>query len=303
MNNISASLKKFMGNKNTVTILGVLVCIVILIVGYNRTINSQIKLTQVPYATQTIQPKTLITSDMVGTMSVPEAFIKVGEYYKTESQIVGKYSNYNTVIAQGSLFYKDLVTEEQYMPDSYMYNIESGYTAVLLKVDMASTYANSMMPGNYINLYFKALLPADENEDSEADSDTIIFGKFLSNVEILAVKDSKGQHVFETTEEVRTPAYMIFALKEDQHLLLRKATYLQSKYSVEILLVPNTEDLDDDTTVELSSADIEEFINKRTKMVDVSNLPSTEDLIIGGGDINLNGNVNTNTNDENNENE
>ena len=276
-----------------------LVCIVILIVGYNRTINSQIKLTQVPYATQTIQPKTLITADMVGTMSVPEAFIKVGEYYKTESQIVGKYSNYNTVIAQGSLFYKDLVTEEQYLPDSYMYNIESGYTAVLLKVDMASTYANSMMPGNYINLYFKALLPADENEDSEADSDTIIFGKFLSNVEILAVKDSKGQHVFETTEEVRTPAYMIFALKENQHLLLRKATYLQSKYSVNILLVPNTEDLDDDTTVELSSADIEEFINKRTKMVDVSNLPSTEDLIIGGGDINLNGNTNNNNSNDN----
>ena len=70
MNNLSNSMKKFLGNKNTVTILGVLLCIVILIVGYNRTINSQIKLTQVPYATQTIQPKTLITSDMVGSMSV-----------------------------------------------------------------------------------------------------------------------------------------------------------------------------------------------------------------------------------------
>ena len=42
---MNASLKKFLGNKNTVTILGVLLCIVILVIGYNRTINSRIKLT------------------------------------------------------------------------------------------------------------------------------------------------------------------------------------------------------------------------------------------------------------------
>ena len=59
---------------------------------------------------------------------------------------------------------------------------------------------------DYINIYFKAILPASESEDNK---DTIMFGKFLSNIEILAVKDSSGQHVFENTEEKRTPAYML----------------------------------------------------------------------------------------------
>lgn len=276
MNNLSASIKKFIGNKNTVTILGVILCIVILIIGYNKTINSQIKLTQVPYALQTIQPKTLITSDMVGTMSVPQAFIKVGEYYKTSDQVVGKYSNYNTMIAKGSLFYKDLLTEQKYLPDSYMYNVPKGSTVINYPVNMSTTYANSMMPGDYINVYFKAILPASESED---DKDTIMFGKFLSNIEILSVKDSSGQHVFENTEEARTPSYMLFAVKEEQHLLLRKALYLQNKYSVELLLVPNTEEISEDAEVVLNSADITKFITDRTELVDVTDLPTIEDAI------------------------
>lgn len=276
MNNLSASLKKFIGNKNTVTILGVGLCIVILIIGYNNTINSQIKLSQVPYALKTIQPKTLITEDMVGLMSVPQAFIKVGEYYKDKNQIVGKYSNYNTMIAKGSLFYKDLLTEQKYLPDSYMYNVPKGSTVINYPVNMSTTYANSMMPGNYINIYFKAILPASESENEQ---DTIMFGKFLSNIEILSVKDSSGQHVFENTEETRTPAYMLFAVKEEQHLLLRKALYLQNKYGVELLLVPNTEEISEDAEVVLNSADITKFITDRTELVDVTDLPTIEDAI------------------------
>ena len=278
MNNLSASLKKFLGNKNTVTIIGILLCIVILIIGYNRTINSKTRLTQVPYAVETIQPKTLISESMVGTMSVPEAFIKVGDYYKDASQIIGKYSNYNTMIAKGSLFYKDLLTEERYLPDSYMYSVPKNYTVVNLKVNMDTTYANSMMPESYINIYFKALLPASENEEQK---DKIMFGKFLSNVQVLAVKDSNGQHVFENTEEVRTPSYILFAISEEQHLLLRKATFLQREYSVELLLVPNTKELPDEVEVNISSNDIKNFINDRTELVDVTDI-SIEDIIING---------------------
>lgn len=277
MNNLSASLKKFLGNKNTVTILGVLLCMVILVIGYNRTINSKIKLTQVPYSINTIQPKTLITSEMVGVMSVPEAFIKVGKYYKNVEQVVGKYSNYNTVIAQGSLFYTDLLTEQKYLPDSYMYNVPEGYTVINYPVTMSSTYANSMMPESYINIYFKATLPASENE--EDDEDKIMFGKFISNVEVLSVKDAQGQHVFENTEEVRTPSYMLFAVPEEYHLLLRKALYLQNKYSVEILIIPNTVKPDEVADVSLTSAEIKSFIEARTKTVDVTDLPPIEDAI------------------------
>ena len=72
---------------------------------------------------------------------------------------------------------------------------------------------------------------------------------------------------------------MLFAVKEEQHLLIRKALYLQNKYSVELLLVPNTEEISEEAEVVLNSADITKFITDRTELVDVTDLPTIEDAI------------------------
>ena len=98
------------------------------------------------------------------------------------------------------------------------------------------------------------------------------------NVKILDVKDESGQHVFEKSDEARTPAYMLFALPEDMHLLFRKAVYLVDQYDVQLILVPNTQKLTDEDSVMVSSEDIQSFINSKTKMVSVDEiLSSTSD--------------------------
>ncbi len=265
MNNLKASMKKFLGNKNTVTILGVILCLVILYIGYNYQINRRVELVSIPYAKETIQPRTYIKDEMIGNMEVPKSFLK-GSYYSKKENIVGKYSNYNTIIAKGSIFYADLVIDEKDLPDSAFKDVPEGYTVINYPVNIASTYANSMAPGSYINIYYKSL-----NDNGE-----VMFGKFISNVEVLDVKDSSGRHVFENSEEARTPAYMLFAVPEETHLLLRKALYLDD-YDVELLLIPNTETITKDDTVKVSSADIETFINDHTKFVDVKDLPNIED--------------------------
>ena len=269
MNNLKASMKKFLGNKNTVTILGVILCLVILYIGYNYRINSKVELVQVPYAKETIQPRTYITQGMIGTMNVPKSFL-VGKYYTRTENIVGKYSNYNTIIAEGSLFYTDLVVSKEDLPDSAFQDVPEGYTVINYPVTIASTYANSMAPGSYINIYYKSL----------NDNDEIMFGKFISNIKVLDVKDSSGQHVFENSEETRTPAYMLFAVPEETHLLLRKALYLD-EYDVELILIPNTATLTDEdkNTVRVSSDDIENFINSKTVFVSVNDLPEVEDKV------------------------
>ena len=278
MNNLKASMKKFLGNKNTVTILGVILCLVILYIGYNYRINSKVELVQVPYAKETIQPRTYITQDMIGTMNVPKSFL-VGKYYTRTENIVGKYSNYNTIIAKGSIFYTDLVVSKEDLPDSAFQDVPEGYTVINYPVTLASTYANSMAPGSYINIYYKSL-----NDNGE-----IMFGKFISNIKVLDVKDSSGQHVFENSEETRTPAYMLFAVPEETHLLLRKALYLD-EYDVELILIPNTATLTDEdkNTVRVSSDDIENFINSKTVLVSVNDLPNIEDQVKEDNDNNTN---------------
>lgn len=269
MNNLKTSMKKFLGNKNTVTILGVIICLIILYVGYNIRINSKVELVAVPYAKETIQPRTYITDTMVGTMNVPKSFL-VGEYYTKKENIVGKYSNYNTMIAKGSIFYRDLVVSKENLPDSAFQDVPEGYTVINYPVTIASTYANSMAPGSYIHIYYKSL-----NDDGE-----VMFGKFLSNIKVLDVKDSSGQHVFEDTDEARTPAYMLFAVPEETHLLLRKALYLED-YDVELLLIPNTAELTEEQkkNVTVSSEDIKNFIESKTAFVSVDDLPNIEDKV------------------------
>lgn len=288
MNNLKASMKKLLGNKNTVTILGILLCLVILAIGYNYRINSKVELVDVPYALETIQPRTYITDKMVGTMRVPRSFL-VGKYYTQKNNIVGKYSNYNTIIAKGSIFYVDLVTSKEDLPDSAFQDVPEGYTVINYPVDIESTYANSMAPGSYINIYYKSL-----NDDDE-----VMFGKFISNIKVLDVKDSTGQHVFENSEEPRTPAFMLFAVPEETHLLLRKALYLK-EYAVELLLVPNTQTLTSDAKVQVSSDDIEEFINSKTVFVSVNELPQISDQT--KEDTNTNDNTSADTNTNNNTN-
>lgn len=262
MNNLSKSMKKLMGNKNTVTIIGIILCIVILYVGYNMRINEKVKLTRIPYAAQTIQPKTKITADMIEYMNVPADFLR-GGYYSNEKDIIGKYSNYNTVIAEGSIFYTSLLTDKDNFPDSAFMDLPSDYTPINYKVNMDSTYANSMMPKSYINIYFKGV----DNDGK------IMYAKFISNIEILAVKDSAGKHVFENTDEERTPAYMQFGLPEDFHLLFRKALYLEKISDIEISLIPSTDDVGEKDKEEVNS-EIKKYIEDRTKNVDVSTILS-----------------------------
>lgn len=261
------SFKKFLSNKNTVTIIGIILCVIILFIGYYYRISQKVALTRVPYANQEIKPKTKITANMINYMNVPAAFL-VGSYYNTQEDIVGKYSQYNTKIIEGSLFYKDLLTTSNLLPNSAFLNVKKNETVVNYKVNMDTTYANSMQPNDVINIYFKA----------KSDDGTIMFGKFISNITILDVKDGEGRHVFDDSADVRTPAYMMFALPEDMHLLFRKAIYLSDSYGVELILVPNTQELTKENTVYVSSKDIQNFINEKTKMVSVDEiLTSTKD--------------------------
>lgn len=254
------NLSKILKNKNTVTILGVVICLVILYVGYSIRINQKTALVEVYYANQTIQPKTKITADMVSKTQVPAAFIK-GNYYKNYDDIVGKYSNYNTMIANGSIFYTDLLIEEDSLPDAALQKIEDGDKLVSYRVDTESTYGNSLMPGNLVDVYVKIL-----NTDGK-----IVYGKLMEQVEILAVKDVDGKNVFDSTEEVLVPAYLYFGLPENKYLLFSALNYIKEElkeYNIEIVFVPNTMSYEDKTAVQVSSTYLYNYIVRNIQKID-----------------------------------
>lgn len=252
MGNIQVTIQRVLKNKNTVTIIGVIVIMALLYFGYKAQIDSKVNPISVPVARETIQPKTLITSDMVDYVDV--APVVLGDnVIQYDTEIIGKYSNYNTVIQEGSMFYNETVVSADELPDSSFVKVKEGEVVYNFPVDMDSTYGNSIFPGNKIDIYMKA----------EADNGQIMVGKLIENIEVLDVKDSSGQHVFENSSENRVPAYLIFGVNSEINILLRKASYMSS-FAVELFPVPHGGTVDNSGSTEVSTQYLKDFINANT---------------------------------------
>ena len=250
MNDLLAKIKRIAKNKNTVTIVGVILILGLLYWGYSSQVNTSVSPVTVPVAAETIQPRTQITADMVSDMSVPSIAV-VDNVYTSKNAIINMYSNVNTIIPKGSMFYREALVSKSELPDSAFFDISEDEIPYMFNVTLESTYGNSIYPGSKIDIYMKA---ADEEGK-------VMFGKLLSDVLVISVKDSSGNDVFENTEDSREPAYLIFGLKDKYHLLLRKASYLD----VELIPVPHGGKIvSDDKVTTVASTVLEEYITSKT---------------------------------------
>ncbi len=262
MNNFTLGIKNFFTNKNTVTVIGVLLAFVVLYIGYEMRISSQLEPIEVPYAIETISPGVPITEDMIGIVSMARSTIK-GEAYASKADIIGKYSNADSVIPAGSLFYTRSVVDKEQLPANIILDYPENYVLYNLPIDTETSYGNSVFPGNYIDIYLKAINTIDEDV-AQVEYDKIMVGKLIENVKVLAVLDANGDPVFENLEEKKQPALIIFAIPEEYNILLRKASYLRA-FETTIIPVPTAESLKEEPgEVNLSGTEIRDFINRVT---------------------------------------
>ena len=250
MESVMASFKRFFKNKNTVTIIGVIIILVLLYVGYSTQINQAVEPVTIPVATETIQPRTEITDDMVQEIDMPNISVS-DNVIQDRSQIVGKYSNINTVIPEGSMIYTDTVISESELPDAAFTKVKAGEVVYNFPVDMETTYGNSIFPGNKIDIFMKV---------GNGEEEPIMVGKLIENIEVLAVKDSSGKAVFENTSEERSPSMLIFGLPGNMYSLLKKASYMDD-LGVELYPVPHGGQAPNQGATEISTQQLVDYIN------------------------------------------
>ena len=261
------NIKKFLANKNTVTVVGVFLAVIVLYVGYNMRVNKAINPITVPYAKETIGPGEQITSDMVGMMEVPPSMLK-GDVVTNSGNVIDKYANDDSIIPEGSLFYGRSVVDKENLTSSAILDYPKGYVLYNMSVNTSSTYGNSVYPGNYIDIYLKAVNKITDANNVTADADKIMLGKLVQNVKVLAVKDGSGQSVFSNLDEQRTPAMIIFAVPEEYYILLKKAEFLRT-YDSTLIPVPTNESLKDKQgAIAISSNDLKDWINRVTIWTD-----------------------------------
>lgn len=237
MGNIITTFKRFLSNKNTVTIIGVLLGLIVLYIGYNYRIKTAVSTISVPVAKKTITGRTTITSDLITQTEILSSMVtgKNNTIIRTTNNLVNANDPFcvaiGTSIPAGGFFHTEQVVKCGSVNGNYLNNMPDGYSPVSIPVDLHKTYGNSMLPNDYIDLYAKMT----------SSDGKLIYAKLVSKLKIMAVVDSKGASVFDNGV-VGTPAELQFACPNVQDgvnlfMLLSKAILL-GESRVELIPVP-----------------------------------------------------------------
>ena len=260
MENLSLEIKKFLQNKNTVTVVGVILAIFVLYFAYTMRVKSAINPITVPYASQQISGGTRIKESMIASAQVPPSMLK-GEVILNRAEIVNKYVDTDTMIPKGSLFYRRAVVEKEQLEEKKIKPPPNGYDAYFRATNVYETYGNSILEGNYVDIWVTST-------PDLKDKTKIRVSKFLSNVRVLSVSDATGYSVFQNLDEKRQPAMIRLAIPE-QYAKLMDVLERLTIYNVSIKMVPTNESLKDnpgETT--LSSESLKKWIEANEFLAD-----------------------------------
>ena len=214
-----SAIKRFVGNKNVVTVLGIALCIGILVLGYFIRVNNSVTTTSIPFAKKELIARSIIGDGDVGNVRISQNYITgAGNIITSAQEVYGKAVAYYSNIPAGSLFYSSSIMDPEKLPNASFKDIGQGNTIYSLAVDNTKTYSNSIRPGDYIDLYMSA--KDIFNEDS------IVFGCFIESIRVLGVKSDFGENILKNGSNYGSPNQLLFAVDDSKFLLLKDAELL-----------------------------------------------------------------------------
>ena len=285
MDKIIEKVKTFFKNKNTVTILGVVIILALLYWGYSSQIKTAVNPVTVPVAAQTIPPRTQIKAEYITTIEVSSIAVTTN-VYRSANAVIGLYTNVNTVVPAGSMFYFEAVVDSNEFRDTIFDDLEEDEIPYLFNVNTETTYGNSIYPKSVVDIYMKAV----------DDGNKVIVGKLIEDVNVLAVRDSSGNDVFSDTSNIKDPSYLVFGVPDDIHILLRKAKYITTN-SIELFPVPRGKSVSTEAgEIKVSTEYLKDFINAKSIILEGQEGDTSKDTTVVEKDKDNKTTTDTNTN-------
>lgn len=248
---IKTQLRKLTSNQNTIAFFLVIIAIVVIYFAYSYLVKKATTPIDIVYATENLKEKDEITPDKISTVSLSGSFVTSSGsgLLQTKSKVVNKYVKTGYFIPQGSLFYQAAIATGNESDKTYYGDIQDGYTVFDLDVDFHSTYGCSIMPGNYIDIYFKAT--DDENK--------LIFGLFIKSIQVKQVVNEEGLDVFKNTDDgdQLNPKKLMFAVSDELYELLKICT----KLGYQLIPVPRNSSYSENASeTEIASESIRNYV-------------------------------------------
>ena len=210
-------IKTLLLNRNTVVLLSIFAGIIVLWYIYNNQLNKVIKPIRIPVAARDLLETTQISAADITYVEVNVAFVKKANIITSAGAVTNKYIANGTSIKKGSPFYKEQIVDSADLKKRITEEAKENDSLYYLSVSFDSTYANSIYPGDRIDLWIKFSI----NEPT-LGLKGIMFEPFITSIEVLKVLDSGKRNVFDGSGK-RTPAYLVFSVDKETRLLLDNA--------------------------------------------------------------------------------
>lgn len=217
------ALKKFALNKTTVTILGIIAGVAVLVIGYTVRTNTNTSLISAYYVTQTVGSNKQLNESMIKKTRVNASLLETNKDLVTDlSQIRDSngeffFVNYGYTLTEGSLITKtSLIAKENKSDEKLYHNLKDGETIFKIDVDLDSTHGNAIQKGNAMDIYVEG-----------SNNGEVIYTKFIENLKVIDVVDNQ----WATTKDKKNsesnsmaPRYLVTAVNEELFVLLSNIT-------------------------------------------------------------------------------
>lgn len=200
MGSIITNIKNILLNRNMVTILAVLAGVILLWFFYNMTLENAVNPQRVPVAARTLTAKEEITEEDIEYVEVSGDILHEASIITNSNQLRGYYVKNETSITEGAMFYSEQVVKRSELKEREQEDLPEGYTLYQLAVNNNTTYANSIYPGDKIDLWLRV-----------DNGGTIIYDEFINSIEVIAVKNASGENIFDA-DGSGEPAWLLFAV-------------------------------------------------------------------------------------------
>lgn len=178
---------------------------------FNIALNKEVDMQKLPVVKETIYPRTKIVEDDITFIDVPAKFISDHMFTKKED-IIDLYSDIQTLIPTNSPFYKEVLFEEEDLPDYPSILLADDQVVYTINSDLVKMSGNSIVVNQKVDIYTTYAI---RNEKPIVDL-------LVSSVRVIGVKDKKGLDVTHP-ESNKVPYIVLLALDKDIMPYVRSA--------------------------------------------------------------------------------
>ena len=175
-------------HKATVSLFLIVLIALSFYLSYQATITKAKNMVPTPVAAAYLPSGHIIQPEDISYVDLPAAVL-INGIYTDPKEIIGQTVNSYDSLAESSLFYKTLIKPVEELKDVSLYDLKAGEIAITVNTDIQSSYANSILPGHQIDLYFSGTGLEPNSEDQK---EKVVYGELVESARVLAVYDENG---------------------------------------------------------------------------------------------------------------